>query len=375
MKVKKNIDHVLAFYLPQFHPIKENNEWWGEGFTEWTNVTKSNKRFIGHRQPQLPADLGFYDLRLSESREAQAKLAKKYGVTGFCYYHYWFNGKQLLERPLQEVLASKKPDFPFCICWANENWTRAWDGMDKQVLIQQDYTTDDSQKHFEVLLPYFQDERYIKIDNKPLFLIYRFDHIKDSGEYFAQWRLLAKKHGFNDLFICAVKNGFVTDEPKRIISNGFDAVLDFQPNRKNFPTNTTGKQKVIQFAQKVLPSSFYQWLKVNGSAVNKISYKGIVDGIVSSKWYDDCTVFPCVFPSWDNSARRKTPTVIQNDDPQEYKRWLKHAINIVADNDEGKRIVFINAWNEWAEGCHLEPDTEMGHSFLQATKDAIGSLD
>ncbi|EKQ7998386.1 glycoside hydrolase family 99-like domain-containing protein [Raoultella ornithinolytica] len=373
MKKDSKIDHVLAFYLPQFHPIKENNEWWGEGFTEWSNVAKSKKRFNGHRQPQLPADLGFYDLRLADTREQQAKMAKEYGITGFCYYHYWFNGTQLLERPLKEVLESKTPDFPFCICWANENWTRAWDGMDKQVLIQQDYTEDDSLEHFESLLPYFKDERYIKIDNKPLFLIYRYDHIEHVTSYFGKWREEAKKQGFDDLFICAVKNGFVTAEPKEIVSKGFDAVLDFQPNRKDFPTNVSGKQKVIQLAQKVLPSDLYQWLKVNGSAVNQISYKGIVDNIVSKKWYDDCQVFPCVFPNWDNSPRRKTPTVIQNNNPKDYTRWLKFAIDSTSNYLPGQRIVFINAWNEWAEGCHLEPDVEMGHTFLKATKEALAS--
>lgn len=368
---KSKIDHVLAFYLPQFHPIKENNEWWGKGFTEWTNVTKSKKRFVGHRQPHLPSDLGFYDLRLSESRLAQAELAREYGITGFCYYHYWFNGQQLLEKPLADVMALNEPDFPFCVCWANENWTRAWDGLDRQVLIRQDYTENDADEHFNRLVGFFKDRRYIKINNKPLFLIYRYDHIPDVEQYFRKWRGLAKEHGLEGLYICAVKNGFITASENEIIDLGFDAVIDFQPNRKDFPTEVTGKQKLITIAKKIMPDTLYQWLKVNGTATNRISYSGIVKGITSKNWNKSVRFFPCVFPSWDNSARRKTPTVIQNDQPETYQNWLEYSLESVQDYPDGEKIVFINAWNEWAEGCHLEPDQEMGHAFLSATQAAI----
>lgn len=368
---KSKIDHVLAFYLPQFHPIKENNEWWGQGFTEWTNVTKSKKRFVGHRQPHLPSDLGFYDLRLPESRQAQAELARQYGITGFCYYHYWFNGQQLLEKPLADVMALNEPDFPFCVCWANENWTRAWDGLDRQVLIRQDYTENDADEHFNTLVGFFKDKRYIKINNKPLFLIYRYDHIPDVKKYFKKWRDLAKEHGLEGLYICAVKNGFITASENEIIDLGFDAVIDFQPNRKDFPTEVTGKQKLITIAKKIMPDTLYQWLKVNGTATNRISYSGIVKGITSKNWNKSIRYFPCVFPSWDNSARRKTPTVIQNDQPETYQNWLEYSLESVQDYPDGEKIVFINAWNEWAEGCHLEPDQEMGHAFLSATQAAI----
>jgi len=367
----QKLDKVIAFYLPQFHPIAENNEWWGKGFTEWTNVSVSRPRFDGHRQPHIPADLGFYDLRLSETRQAQAELAKQYGIGGFCYYHYWFNGQMLLDRPLKEVIAEQQPDFPFCMCWANENWTRAWDGLDRQVLIKQDYTVDDSLSHFETLVSYFKDARYIKIDGRPLFLIYRMDHIPDSKRYFSKWRALAKQAGFPDLYLCAVKNGFVDMAEPDILACGFDAVLDFQPNRRDFPSADSTNQVLISLARRILPDNVYQWLKLRVSAVNRVSYSKMVDKVVSQVWPSDYVRIPCVFPSWDNSPRRKTPTVIQNDSPMKFAQWLKYAIDSVSDYPEGQRLVFINAWNEWAEGCHLEPDREMGHQFLEATQKAI----
>ncbi|MEA9389288.1 glycoside hydrolase family 99-like domain-containing protein [Acerihabitans sp. TG2] len=367
----KKIDHVLAFYLPQFHPIEENNEWWGKGFTEWTNVVKSKARFSGHRQPQIPSDLGFYDLRLAATRSSQAELARTYGITGFCYYHYWFNGHQLLEKPLNEVLNIGEPNFPFCICWANENWTRAWDGLDRKVLIKQDYTIDDSDAHFLELIKYFKDPRYIKIDEKPLFIIYRYDHIPNVKEYFLKWRMLAKENGFPDLYVCAAKNGFITASDETIIDLGFDAILDFQPNRNDFPISVSFKQKIITLAKKTLPDFIYQWLKVNGSAINRIDYEQMVMGITKQKWPSGYNKFPCIFPSWDNSARRKTPTIIQNDKPAIYEDWLIFSMNSAYEYKEGQRIIFINAWNEWAEGCHLEPDENMGRTFLESTKKTI----
>ena len=183
----------IAFYLPQFHPTPENDEWWGKGFTEWTNVTKARPLFPGHYQPQLPADMGFYDLRLPEAREAQAALAREYGIHGFCYYHYWFNGRRILERPFNEVLASGKPDFPFCLCWANENWTRVWDGGEKNVLLEQKYSHEDDLAHIESLIPAFRDERYIRIDGKPLFLVYRTGLLPNPARTAEIWREAAKR--------------------------------------------------------------------------------------------------------------------------------------------------------------------------------------
>lgn len=365
------MSRVLAFYLPQYHPIKENDEWWGEGFTEWTNVSAARPRFSGHHQPQIPADMGFYDLRLSETREKQAHLAKNYGIDGFCYYHYWFNGKQLLERPLKEVLLAKRPDFPFCVCWANENWTRAWDGMERQVLISQDYTDQDSEQHISALLDYFNDERYIKVNGLPMFLVYRPDRIPDPVQYFAKWRAKAVASGLPGLYICAVKNGFVDLSDEDILKLGYDAIVDFQPDRRDFPVASSTSQFLVDVTRKILPKFVYQLLKTKVSAVNKVNYTALVSRMVKKSWPKSYKKFPCVFPSWDNTARRKTPTVIQNLDSNVYTRWLEYAVDSVSSYPKDEKIVFINAWNEWAEGCHLEPDRAVGRAFLEATKQVV----
>jgi lipopolysaccharide biosynthesis protein len=362
---------VLCFYLPQFHPIKENDEWWGEGFTEWRNVSQARPRYSGHYQPHVPGALGFYDLRLSEVRSRQAQLAAAHGIAGFCYYHYWFNGKMLLDRPLSEVLVSGEPDFPFCLCWANENWTRAWDGLDRQVLIRQDYTESDAEAHIKWFIRAFTDPRYIKINGKPLLLIYRPDHIPDAGNTITLWRKMVESAGFPGLYLCAVKNGFVEQTDAEILAVGYDALVDFQPNRLDFPAPSGAKQAVYWAARKWLPNGIYQWLKASSSALNIIDYRAMVSGLVRKKWPREYKKFPCVFPSWDNSARRKTPTVIQNLDPSTYGAWLKDSLEKVEPYPDEEKIVFINAWNEWAEGCHLEPDLRFGAAFLEETRRLI----
>lgn len=365
---------AIAFYLPQYHPIPENNEWWGKGFTEWTNVAATQPRFHGHHQPQIPADLGFYDLRLPETREAQAELASKYGIHGFCYYHYWFNEHMLLERPLNEVLSTGEPNFPFCVCWANENWTRAWDGLERQMLIKQDYCEEDSHSHIAWFINIFKDSRYIKVNGRPMLLIYRVDHIPDVKNMVANWRSEVKKAGFPDLYLCATKNGFVSLDDQSIIELGFDAVVDFQPNRNDFPAPVGLKPTLYRVARKLLPDSLYQSIKLSVSANNIIDYRGMVKKIMEKVWPKNYRKFPVVFPSWDNSARRKSATIIQNDDPELYGTWLKHALSSVSDYPEQEQFVFVNAWNEWAEGCHLEPDRRNGHAFLEQTRNAISSL-
>lgn len=364
---------TIAFYLPQYHPITENDEWWGPGFTEWTNVSTASPRFPGHHQPQIPADLGFYDLRLAETRKEQARLAKENEIYGFCYYHYWFNGHMLLDIPFNEVLDSGEPDFPFCLCWANENWTRAWDGLDRQVLIQQNYTDEDSQAHIEWFIKAFQDERYIKIDGRPLLLIYRLDNIPNVNNVIALWRSAVRDNGFPDLYLCAVKNGFVELEDQEILDLGFDSIVDFQPDRRDFPAPQGFKPWLYRIARRLLPGSIYQWLKLSVSANNIVNYRAMAEGIIQKTWPSNYRKFPCVFPSWDNSARRKSATIIQNDDPAVYGQWLKKSIENVQPYPESERIVFINAWNEWAEGCHLEPDRRHGHAFLKQTKAAVDS--
>ncbi|MDY0887158.1 glycoside hydrolase family 99-like domain-containing protein [Kosakonia sp. CFBP8986] len=363
---------LVAMYLPQFHPVKRNNEWWGEGFTEWRNVVKAKPRFPGHHQPQLPADLGYYDLRLAETRNHQAKMAKEHGIHGFCYYHYWFNGELLLEQPVEAMLNSQDPDFPFCLCWANENWTRAWDGMEREVLIKQDYTADDAMAHMRYLAPYFKDKRHIRVGDKPVFLIYRVDNIPEPKNYIQSLRNYAAENGVPALHLVAVKNGFVELPDAEILSLGFDAIMDFQPNRADFPKqNKSSSQQLVDIARNVLPASVYQALKGNVSAVNRIDYKQLVAEKTAQVWPKDYVKYPAVFPSWDNTARRKTPTVIQNNDPADYQKWLEYAIVSTSSYDDDQQFVFINAWNEWAEGCHLEPDEKMGKTFLDVTKKVI----
>ncbi|WP_082326023.1 glycoside hydrolase family 99-like domain-containing protein [Synechococcus sp. GFB01] len=225
---------AICLYLPQFHPIAENDKWWGAGFTEWRNVTRAKPLFPGHYQPHHPADLGYYDLRLAEVRQHQADLARQYGIDGFCYYHYWFTGKQLLERPVSEILRTGQPDFPFCLCWANENWTRRWDGQDQEVLIGQQYSPADDQNHIQALLPYFHDPRYIRIHNKPLFLVYRSSELPDPRATTALWRDQAQANGLEGLYLVKVES-FPVERARHPEPDGFDAALDFQPDWGSLP--------------------------------------------------------------------------------------------------------------------------------------------
>lgn len=344
---------LIAFHLPQFHPIPENDAWWGKGFTEWTNVTRATPLFPGHHQPQLPADLGFYDLRLPEARAAQAELAREYGIHGFCYYHYWFNGKRLLERPVEEILASGEPDFPFCLCWANENWTRRWDGAEQQVLIGQNYNDDDDRAHIDYLITVFRDPRYIRIDGRPLVLIYRAHHLPNPRRTTEIWRTQARKAGLGELFICRVENFFnERDDPHAL---GFDASIDFQPDWKAIDDE--------------VPSTVLD----NDHFV--VDYKFLVDQQLARPDVPHRR-FSGITPAWDNSSRRKKAAFITADStPTDYEYWLKELIRREQAKEEPQPFIFINAWNEWAEGNHLEPDQKFGRQYLEATRRALDDSD
>lgn len=348
---------LISFYLPQFHPIAENNEWWGAGFTEWTNVVKTRPKFKGHYQPHLPADLGFYDLRLAEVRAAQAQMAQQYGIHGFCYYHYWFNGRRVLQRPLDEVLASGEPNFPFCVCWANENWTRRWDGQENEVLLKQNYSLQDDIDHVKSLIPTFKDPRYIKVDGKPLFLVYRASHLPDPATTIETWRREAKSAGLEGLYICCVES-FNTDHglsPKI----GADAAVEFAPDWNCLPRRIA-VDRPFRFLQKHL---------IHG--VSKRNY--ICDyAELAERMLDkppvDYRRYRCVTPMWDNSARRKQNAFIARDStPALYENWLGETIKQELRNESSNHLVFINAWNEWAEGNHLEPCERWGKAYLEAT--------
>lgn len=360
---------VICFYLPQYHPTQENNQWWGTGFTEWTNVSRATPRFKGHYQPQLPADLGFYDLRLEETRIAQALLASSYGVSGFCYYHYWFAGKLMLERPLVEMLESGKPEFPFCLCWANEKWIRSWDNETQEILIEQKYDSAEHMQHIEWLLPFLKDTRYINIRGMPVLLIYRAEEIPDLASKLVIWREYAAAHGLPGLYMCAVNNYKNTKSVQELIGLGFNAVVDFQPNARDFPVRKTGN--FIRFILPRVANKIISTFKLNlakMSVTDSFSYARIVDNL-AKKTKSTATVFPTAFPSWDNSPRKKVnATVLQNEDPVLFRAMLETARDQVATHPAEEQIVFINAWNEWAEGCHLEPDLKHGHAFLRTVK-------
>lgn len=364
---------AIAFYLPQFHPIPENDRWWGEGFTEWTNVVAARPRFKGHYQPHLPGALGFYDLRLEESRLAQAALAAQYGIHGFCYYHYWFSGRRLLGRPLNEMLASGAPELPFCLCWANESWSRTWSGRDHEVLIRQEYSDADHKGHIAWLAEVFADRRYIRIDGRPMFLVYRPESIPDIARVIDEWKSYCVGRLAVEPFFCAVTTGFSTVGGQLHMASGFDAFVDFQPNRTCFPTASSTAGRAVSLARRWLPATWYDALRDNRflrkqPLNNVIDYQRFVDTCLARELPESVTTFPCVFPSWDNSARRAAATIIENHSTTAYQRWLDAALAQVETYSADSRIVFINAWNEWAEGCHLEPDSKHGMAFLEATK-------
>jgi glycosyltransferase involved in cell wall biosynthesis len=337
----------IAFYLPQYHPIPENDKWWGKGFTEWTNVVKAKPLFTGHYQPHLPADLGFYDLRLPEARQAQADLAEEYGIYGFCYYHYWFNGHRLLERPFEEVLSSAKPNFPFCLCWANENWTRAWDGLDHDILLRQKYNSADDRQHLRSLARAFLDKRYIRVNDKPLFLVYRISRLPNPLQTVSIWREEAHKMGIGDLYLCTVES--LRDDrvdPTRI---GFDAAVEFQPDWLTLPSPLLNHEQNNQV----------------------YDYSAFVKAMIQ-RTPPTYKRFPCVTPSWDNTARRQRDAAIfHNSTPECYQQWLETVIEGRKRPTPEENLIFINAWNEWGEGAHLEPCQKWGRAYLEATQNAL----
>jgi hypothetical protein len=341
---------LVAFYLPQFHPIPENDAWWGRGFTEWTNVTRALPAFVGHRQPRLPADLGFYDLRLADVREQQSALARSYGIHGFCYYYYWFGGRRLLERPLEEVLASGRPDFPFCICWANENWTRRWDGLESEVLMPQDHSPESDRRFILDVLPILSDPRYIRRAGRPVLLVYRPDILPDPQRTVATWRETCRAEGLPDLHVVGCQT-FGTQDPRPL---GFDAAVEFPPH------NISGSR--LDRSVSGLHPDF----------VGKIHDFREAMSHFSDRPEPPYLLHRTAMAGWDNTPRRGLNAhVWLHATPDNYGRWLRAAIERSDDPEDPEPLVFVNAWNEWAEGAVLEPDQAWGHSFLQETRRAL----
>lgn len=343
----------IAFYLPQFHPIPENDEWWGKGFTEWTNVSKAVPRFVGHYQPHLPGELGFYDLRIVDVMKRQIELAKNYGIFGFCFYFYWFGGKTLLELPLRNLLQNQDLDIPFCLCWANENWTRGWDGLEHEILINQKHSAEDDLAFIRYLQPYLKDNRYIRIDNRPVLIVYRPRLLPTPRQTLEIWRKHCRESGIGEIYIIGAQSfGFY--DYREV---GFDASVEFPPHFfLNYCDEITQKVQMVdpEFQGKVMD---YESL---------VRYRKFAQ-------YERFSPFKTVFPCWDNTARRPDSSVVfHGSTPELYKEWLTYvSVFTRMKKSRQEQYVFINAWNEWAEGAHLEPDREYGYGYLQATYEAL----
>lgn len=363
---------LIAYYLPQYHPIPENNLWWSEGFTEWTNTSKGISLFPNHYQPRLPGDLGFYDLRVPETRIAQAELARKYGIEGFLYWHYWFAGKRLLERPFNEVLATNEPRFPFCLGWANESWTGVWHGCPDRVLMEQTYPgPEDETQHFYAVLDAFFDERYITIENKPVFYIYGPQNIPDAKRFVAHWQELAIKEGLSGIYFIA--NG----SPLTYGDQGYDGFAQPNPGMTFAAMRNPPPGVQYNMFNKLAPKqSFLQRLLTSKKALpasqpNVFLYEDYIKLALPglNKDYDE---YPCVLPNWDNTARCGTRAhILHKSTPELFRTHLREAISQVSDRNYEKRIVFIKSWNEWAEGNYLEPDQRFGREYLQVCKDEV----
>jgi lipopolysaccharide biosynthesis protein len=350
---------VIALYLPQYHPIPENDEWWGPGFTEWTNVAKAKPLFRGHYQPHIPADLGFYDLRVPETRTAQAEMAGAHGVEAFCYWHYWFAGRRILDRPFREVLSSKAPDFPFCLGWANQTWSGIWHGNPGRILIEQTYPgPEDHRAHFRAVLGAFSDPRYVTVDGKPLFLLYRPREFPGVRQFTDIWRELAHEAGFPGIYLVAE-----APEPWNPHEWGFDAALDMSlPDLQGW-----------QPWYRPLRRLRWKWRLIAGRPTI-YRYEDISEAFVSQgrSTLPHVKRHVSVLPNWDNTPRSGVKgLVLQGSTPELFRRQVGKALAMVATEPFEHRLVFVKSWNEWAEGNCLEPDLRFGRGYLEALRGEI----
>lgn len=340
---------LVAFYLPQFHAIPENDAWWGKGFTEWRNVTRALPQFEGHLQPRLPGELGFYDLSNAQVMRDQAKLAKTYGLSAFCFYFYWFGGRTLLETPLRNWLEDSSIDLQYCLCWANENWTRRWDGRDGDVLIAQRHSAEDDLEFIAHVADYLRDPRYLRVDGRPVLLLYRPMLLPDPRATSDRWRTWCRDNGIGEIHLAYVQS-FERPDPRDI---GFDAAVEFPPNLAQ-TRDITARQRLLnpEFTGEVL------------------DWRAIVDDAGPGRYSYVC--HDGINCGWDNTPRRpQSGRVWLHASPQLYRRALSKRISALAAEGRDGAPVFINAWNEWAEGAILEPDAHLGYAWLQATRDAL----
>lgn len=344
---------ILAYYLPQFHPTPENDEWWGRGITEWHNVSRAVPQYAGHYQPRLPGELGYYDLRLKENIARQIELARMHGIYGFAYYFYWFDGRRLLDKPLDAFLSDPQLDFPFCLCWANESWTRRFDGSSGEIIMYQNESVESYRAFIESVKPYVADKRYIRVGGRPVLIIYRPSFIPECPNVLAYWRSYCKEEGLGNPYIIGVKeNTFDGD----LLSLGFDAQSEFHPGTLfRYSKNIT---QDIEFMQ-----------GFNGIVLD------YVDLVKNKKYlnFQARKLYRAAMPMWDNTPRRNnTAMIYEGSSPELYKQWLKDLLYETKNNKElDAPFVFINAWNEWGESAYLEPDRKYGYAYLRATREAV----
>lgn len=345
---------VIAYYLPQFHPTEENDLWWGKGVTEWNNVSRAVPQYVGHYQPRLPGELGFYDLRIESNIARQVELARNNGIYGFAFYFYWFDGRRLLDGPLDTFVQSKKIDFPFCLCWANESWTRRFDGTCGEILVKQSETSESYRSFIDAAIPYMRSEKYIRVDGKPLLNIYRPSFIPDCAETLAYWRERCMAEGVGEIHIVGTREHTWDAD---LLLLGFDAQNEFHPGT------------LFKYCKEI--SSDIEFARPDfGGLV--LDYSDIVNNKKYFKF--NCEkLYRAVMPMWDNTARRDNKGMIfEGATPALYQQWLQDVFKEGYDRTDLKdHIVFINAWNEWGEGAYLEPDRRYGYAYLDATKRAV----
>ncbi|AFY62543.1 glycoside hydrolase family 99-like domain-containing protein [Synechococcus sp. PCC 6312] len=377
---------IIALYFPQLHAIPENDEWWGEGFTDWVNVRRATPLFPGHYQPRIPANNNYYDQSKKETIKQQVSLAKQYGIYGFCHYHYWFNGKQLLEKPTNIILENKDIDIKFCLAWANETWSRRWDGQDHDILQLQTHPPEINSwsLHFDYLIKAWTDKRAITIDGKPIFLIYRPQKIHKIGEMFNYWKLRAKEFGLNDIFFIAMNQYQLPDFS---ILQHFNGVMLFQPfyTAYNFRKNsmphilTKVKNKIINvynYLPSYIKNNLSDLKNKNKSSLTFYDYDVVWRQIICEKINTQLPLFEGAFVDWDNTARyRERATIFRDASPYKFEMYMKQLIAKISRKKISEQFIFINAWNEWAESAYLEPDSRFGLQYLDALRSAISEYE
>ena len=342
---------AIAFYLPQFHPIPENSEWWGPGFTEWTNAARARPLFRGHNQPHLPADLGFYDLRLAEARQAQSDIALAHGVEAFCYWHYWFGaGSRILQRPFTEVLSQGEPSISFCLGWANQTWTGIWHAAENRILKQQTYPgPEDDQAHFDTILPAFRDERYLRVNGRPVFYVFRPEELPDAAGFVDRWQAMARAAGLDGLYLVAEVSDLLGRGARYTTSaaDGFDAGVYVR-----IPAGR-GRADVLR-------------MRIRRKLGGPEAYPYSTDPALWDPVRSDPILQPSVYPNWDNTPRSGARGLaLTGSNPADFGVNLSHAVDTVRSRPENERLLWIKSWNEWAEGNYLEPDLEYGRAWLE----------